>query len=150
MDFALSEEQQELAGLAARILEDRMDLQHLKARDRSEDWYDLDTWREFAKANLLGIALPESAGGLGLGFVDVCMVLREIGRNVAPLPFIPTIVTRGVADRARSAPTPSRRSCRRSSRATSWRPRPWWSTAASRRLRPRRRRVTATAGSSMG
>ncbi|HEV7526739.1 MAG TPA: acyl-CoA dehydrogenase family protein [Acidimicrobiia bacterium] len=93
MDFAFSEEQEELAGLAARILEDRMDLQHLKERDRSDDWYDLDTWREFAKANLLGIALPESAGGLGLGFVDLCMVLREVGRNVAPLPFIPTLVS---------------------------------------------------------
>ena len=63
MDFALSEEQQELAGLAARILEDRMTLQHRKERDRSDDWYDLDTWREFAKANLLGIALPETVGG---------------------------------------------------------------------------------------
>jgi alkylation response protein AidB-like acyl-CoA dehydrogenase len=93
MDFALTEEQTELAGLAARILEDRMNLQHLKARDRSDDWYDLDTWREFAKANLLGIALPESAAGLGLGFVDVCMVLREIGRNVAPLPAIPTLIS---------------------------------------------------------
>ena len=93
MDFALSEEQQELAGLAARILDDRMDLQHLKERDRSDDWYDLDTWREFAKANLLGIALPESAGGLGLGFFDLCMVLREVGRNVAPLPAIPTLVS---------------------------------------------------------
>ena len=93
MDFALSEEQQELAGLAARILGDRMDLQHLKARDRSDDWYDLDTWREFAKANLLGIALPESAGGLGLAFCDLCMVLREVGRNVAPLPMIPTLVS---------------------------------------------------------
>ena len=93
MDFALSEEQQELAGLAARILEDRMDLQHLKERDRSDDWYDLATWHEFAKANLLGIALPESVGGLGLGFLDLCMVLREVGRNVAPLPMLPTLVS---------------------------------------------------------
>src|SRR4029079_7890645 len=93
MDFSLSEEQQELAGLAARILEDRMDLQHLKERDFSDDWYDLDTWREFAKANLLGIALPESAGGLGMGFLDLCMVLREVGKKVAPLPFIPTLVS---------------------------------------------------------
>jgi 3-oxocholest-4-en-26-oyl-CoA dehydrogenase beta subunit len=93
MDFSLSEEQQELAGLAARILEDRMDLQHLKERDRSDDWYDLDTWREFAKANLLGIALPESVGGLGLGFLDLCMVLREVGRQVAPLPMIPALVS---------------------------------------------------------
>ena len=93
MDFSLSEEQQELAGLAARILEDRMGLQHLKARDRSDDWYDLDTWHEFAKANLLGIALPESVGGLGMGFLDLCMVLREVGRTVAPLPVIPTLVS---------------------------------------------------------
>jgi acyl-CoA dehydrogenase len=93
MDFALSEEQQELAGLAARILQDRMDLQHLKERDQSNDWFDLDTWREFAKANLLGIALPDSVGGLGFGFLDLCMVIREVGRNVAPLPVIPTLVS---------------------------------------------------------
>ena len=93
MDFALTESQEELAGLAARILEDRMTIAHLKERDRSDDWYDLDTWREFAKANLLGVALPESAGGLGFGFLDLCMVLREVGRNVAPLPAIPTLVS---------------------------------------------------------
>src|SRR6476660_2184268 len=93
MDFALSENQEELRALAARILQDRSGLQHLKERDRSDDWYDLPTWREFAKANLLGIALPESAGGLGFGFLDVCMVLREVGGNVAPLPAIPTLVS---------------------------------------------------------
>jgi 3-oxocholest-4-en-26-oyl-CoA dehydrogenase beta subunit len=93
MDFALSETQEELRGLAARILEDRSGLQHLKERDRSDDWYDLPTWQEFAKANLLGIALPESAGGLGFGFLDLCMVLREVGHNVSPLPAIPTLVS---------------------------------------------------------
>ena len=96
MDFALTEEQEELQGLARQILEDRMDLAHLKARDFSEEWYDRDTWAEFAKANLLGIALPESAGGLGFGFLDQCFVLREIGRTVAPLPAIPTLVAAGL------------------------------------------------------
>jgi alkylation response protein AidB-like acyl-CoA dehydrogenase len=92
MDFAFSEEQEELRGLAAQILADRTDLQQLKARDKSQDWYDRDTWGEFAKANLLGIALPESAGGLGLGFLDLCLVLRVVGEYVAPLPAIPTLV----------------------------------------------------------
>jgi len=92
MDFALNETQEELRGLAARILEDRTGLQHLKERDRSDDWYDRATWTELAKANLLGIALPESAGGLGFGFLDLCMFLREVGRYVAPLPVIPTLV----------------------------------------------------------
>ncbi len=99
MDFSLSEEQQELAGLARRILEDRMTLQHLKARDRSEDWYDLDTWHEFAKANLLGIALPESVGGLGMGFLDLCMVLREVGRQCRAAPDDPDARQRRAADR---------------------------------------------------
>ena len=115
MDFALTEEQQELAGLAARILDDRMDLQHLKERDRSDDWYDLDTWREFAKANLLGIALPESVGGLGLGFLDLCMVLREVGRNVAPLPADPDARERRAADRALRHRRAARDARRRSS-----------------------------------
>ncbi|MFM7225159.1 MAG: acyl-CoA dehydrogenase family protein [Actinomycetota bacterium] len=93
MDFALSEEQQELAGLAGRILGDRMTLPHLKACDNSDAWYDLDTWGELATANILGIAIPEAAGGLGLGFLDLCMVLREVGRYVAPLPVLPTLVS---------------------------------------------------------
>jgi len=92
MDFALNETQEELRGLAARILEDRTGLQHLKERDRSDDWYDRATWTELAKANLVGIALPESAGGLGFGFLDLCMFLREVGRYVSPVPAIPTLV----------------------------------------------------------
>jgi alkylation response protein AidB-like acyl-CoA dehydrogenase len=93
MDFSLSETQEELRGLAHRILEDRSGLQHLKERDRSDDWYDQPTWQEFAKANLLGVALPESAGGLGFGFLDLCMVLREVGSHVSPLPAVPTLVS---------------------------------------------------------
>jgi alkylation response protein AidB-like acyl-CoA dehydrogenase len=93
VDFSLTEEQQELAGLARRILTDRMTLPHLKERDNSTDWYDRDTWLEFAKANLLGIALPERHGGLGLGLLDLCLVLREVGRTVAPLPLVPTLVS---------------------------------------------------------
>src|SRR5262249_12517688 len=63
---------------------------------RSEDWYDRDTWLELAKANVLGIAIPEAYGGLGLGLLDLCFVLREIGRAVAPLPAVPTLVSGAV------------------------------------------------------
>jgi 3-oxocholest-4-en-26-oyl-CoA dehydrogenase beta subunit len=96
MDFAVTESQEELQGLARRILDDRMSLAHLKARDFSDDWYDRDTWSELAKANLLGVAVPEQHGGLGLGFLDLCFVLREVGRHVAPLPVLPTLVAGGL------------------------------------------------------
>jgi alkylation response protein AidB-like acyl-CoA dehydrogenase len=93
VDFTLSEEQLELQGLAKQILGDRMTLTHLRELDNSEDWFDRETWAEFAKANLLGIALPESIGGLGYGFLERCLVLQEQGRTVAPLPLIHTLVS---------------------------------------------------------
>lgn len=93
MDFAFTETQQELRDLARRILTDRMTLAHLKEVDRSPDWFDRETWRELAKANLLGIAVPEAHGGLGLGFLDLCLVLAEVGRTVAPLPAVACLVS---------------------------------------------------------
>ncbi len=93
MDFGLTEEQQELAGLARQILEDRMTLEHLTAVDASDEWFDRATWTELAKANVLGVAIPESHGGLGFGFLELCLVLVEQGRTVAPVPLVPALVT---------------------------------------------------------
>lgn len=97
MDFGLSEEQRELRELARRILSDRTTPARLKAIDASDDWFDRDTWRELAKANLLGIALPEEHGGLGMAFLDLCLLLTEVGRHVAPLPVVPCLVSGAMA-----------------------------------------------------
>ena len=93
MDFSLTETQQELTALTGQILGDRMTLQRLKAVERSADGFDRETYAELATANLLGVALPEAHGGLGFGFLDLCLVLQEIGRNVAPLPVVPCLVS---------------------------------------------------------
>ena len=93
MDFSYTETQQELVDLTRQILGDRMTLEHLKTVERSADGLDRATWLEFAKANLLGIAIPEDQGGLGLGFLDLCLVLREVGKHVAPLPLVPCLVS---------------------------------------------------------
>ena len=93
MDFTLNEEQDELRTLARQILSDRMNLGHLRSLDESTDWFDRDTYAELAKANLLGVALGESVGGLGFGFLELCLVLQEQGRAVAPLPLLHTLVS---------------------------------------------------------
>jgi acyl-CoA dehydrogenase len=93
VDFSLTDEQQELRGLARQILSDRMTMGNLRELDSSESWFDRDTWQELAKANLLGIALPESVGGLGYGFLELCLLLQEQGRTVAPLPLLHTLVS---------------------------------------------------------
>ncbi|MGH9032765.1 MAG: acyl-CoA dehydrogenase family protein [Acidimicrobiia bacterium] len=92
MDFALSEEQEATRGLARQILEDRVTHERLKEIEADGDGFDRDTWGELGKAGLLGIALPEDVGGAGLGFVALCQVLEQVGRTVAPVPLLPSIV----------------------------------------------------------
>jgi len=92
MDFSFSEEQDAVKELAAQILDGQLGNDALKAFDQSGEPYDAGTWAEFAKAGLLGIAVPESAGGAGLGFTAVALVLEQIGRTAAPIPYLPTVV----------------------------------------------------------
>src|SRR2546428_10879200 len=93
MDFSLIDDQRAFADLGGRILTERCTLERLKAIEVSDDRYDRELWAAFTKAGLLGAALPESVGGSGGGFVDVCLLLEQQGRRVAPLPLVPTIVS---------------------------------------------------------
>lgn len=54
--------------------------------------YDPALWRKFAELGLTGILVGEADGGLGLGHVEAGIVLREIGRNLTPSPFLSTAV----------------------------------------------------------
>jgi alkylation response protein AidB-like acyl-CoA dehydrogenase len=92
VDFSLSEEQEATRDLARRILTDRATHERLKEIEAGGEGFDRDTWAGLAKAGLLGIALPEDVGGSGLGFVALCRLLEEIGRTVAPVPVLPTVV----------------------------------------------------------
>jgi alkylation response protein AidB-like acyl-CoA dehydrogenase len=92
MDFRLTDEQQALGELARRILEDRVTHDRLKAVEAGPEWFDRDAWAELAKAKLLGVAVPEDSGGSGLGLVELCLLLEQVGRTVAPVPAWPTLV----------------------------------------------------------
>lgn len=54
--------------------------------------YDPKLWKQFAEMGLTGVLLSEADGGLGLGHVEAGIVLREIGRNLTPSPFLATSV----------------------------------------------------------
>src|SRR5262245_5432611 len=92
MDFAFTPEQEALRDLARQILDDHATHERLKKIETSEAWFDRDAWAALAQAKLLGLALPEDVGGGGLGIVELCLLLEQVGRTVAPVPVFPTLV----------------------------------------------------------
>ena len=92
MDFSLSEEQEEVRKLARQILEDLVTNDRLKELEACDQGIDRQAWGELAKANLLGVAIPEEYGGSAMGLFTLGVLLEEVGRTVAPLPAFPTLL----------------------------------------------------------
>jgi len=92
MDFTFDEQQQALRDLAETILGDRATAETHKELEAQGEWFDRGTWKAFADAGLLGVAVPEAKGGLGLGFMEIAVVCTEIGRTVAKLPYLANAV----------------------------------------------------------
>src|ERR1700676_974922 len=88
MDFTFSDEQDAVAGLASQIFADRATTERVKEVERSPERVDRELWASIAAAGLLGISLPETQGGAGLGMTELCLVLEQQGRRVAPIPLL--------------------------------------------------------------
>jgi 3-oxocholest-4-en-26-oyl-CoA dehydrogenase beta subunit len=92
MDFTLTQAQDDLGALTRTILTDRVTPHRLRDVEAGGTRFDPELWAELAKAGVLSAALPESLGGAGLGLLEQSTVLAEIGRAVAPAPYLPSIV----------------------------------------------------------
>jgi 3-oxocholest-4-en-26-oyl-CoA dehydrogenase beta subunit len=92
MDFSLTEAQQAVADLADRIFAGQATVERVKGVEGSDTRIDRTLWHELAKANLLGLCLPEDVGGSGFGIIELCLVLEQQGRRVAPVPLLHTVV----------------------------------------------------------
>ena len=92
MNFDLSDEQNVVRDLARQIFEGHASVERVKDIERNHDGHDVALWSELAKANLLGLCLPEDVGGSGFGLVELCLLLEQQGRRVAPVPVLATVV----------------------------------------------------------
>ena len=92
MDFSFSEEQEAVRALAAQIFSNQATHERLLELERSGEWFDMDLWGRLAEANLTSLALPEAQGGGGMGMLELCVMLEEQGRRVAPVPLFATAV----------------------------------------------------------
>jgi acyl-CoA dehydrogenase len=91
MDFTLNEAERELADLTRKILTGRLTPERMRAVEAG-DGFDRALWADLASAGILSAALPESLDGAGLGLLAQCCVLTELGRAVAPVPYLASIV----------------------------------------------------------
>jgi acyl-CoA dehydrogenase len=92
MDFTQNEADTELAGLSRKILTGQLTPERLRAAEAGGDEFDAALWADLAAAGVLSAALPESLSGAGLGLLAQCAVLTEVGREVAPVPYLASIV----------------------------------------------------------
>jgi len=92
MDFSFTEDQETVGKVARQLFEHRATPEHLAELESGAVRYDAALWSELASADLLGISLPESVGGSGGGFLELGVLLAEVGWSVAPVPVYSTLV----------------------------------------------------------
>lgn len=109
MDLSYSPDQESLRALARQVLTDHATPQRIAEVESSEERIDRELWAALAAAGLLGVSVPEEHGGSGLGIVELCIVLEEVGRAVAPLPVYPTLVLGALPIAAFGSPTQRQR-----------------------------------------
>jgi len=96
MSIAISEEHRALARSVADFLTDHQS----RAAARSLLEAEADTlpafWAELSGLGLLGLHVPEELGGSGFGLPETLVVAEQMGRYLAPGPFVPTVITSAV------------------------------------------------------
>jgi alkylation response protein AidB-like acyl-CoA dehydrogenase len=93
VDFALSEEQEELRRSVRAFLEQKSPESEVRRLMETEDGYDPAVWSQMAtQLGLQGLAVPEDLGGSGYTFRELAIVLEEMGRALLPAPFLSTAV----------------------------------------------------------
>lgn len=92
MDFELSEADRTVRDLAAQVLGDLSAHERLGELGREGDRIDRKAWAALASTGVVGAALPESCGGLGLDFMAPALALEQAGYHASVVPLLSTAV----------------------------------------------------------
>ena len=97
MDFGFSEEQELLRNAARDFLTKECPMTFVRQMMEDDRGFTDGFWKKLAELGWMGLIVPEQFGGSGLDFVDLVVVLEEMGRCVTPGPFFSSAVVGGVA-----------------------------------------------------
>jgi alkylation response protein AidB-like acyl-CoA dehydrogenase len=96
MDFGFSQEQEMLRATARKFFENECPSTFVRERMAEPAGVTDDFWTKLAEQGWLGLIYPEEYGGAALGFVDLTVLMEEMGRVVMPGPFFSTTVLGGL------------------------------------------------------
>jgi alkylation response protein AidB-like acyl-CoA dehydrogenase len=91
MDFNFSEHQNMLRDEARRFLARECPKTKIKELEKDGKCYDSQVWRNMAEMGWMGLVLPEEYEGLNADFIDLMILMEEMGRNILPGPFFTTV-----------------------------------------------------------
>ena len=92
MAFVLTEEQEILQRTTREFVAGKSPMKRVRdLRDKGET-FSRALWQEMAGLGWVGLLLPEQYGGAGLGYVDLMVVMEELGRGLVPEPMLPTVL----------------------------------------------------------
>jgi alkylation response protein AidB-like acyl-CoA dehydrogenase len=95
MDFGFSDDQEALRQSAREVLTDKAGpAAYRKAMD-SKTGTDEGLWKTVGDLGWAGVAIDEAHGGLGLGLIELVILMEETGRALAPVPFFSTVALAG-------------------------------------------------------
>lgn len=92
MDIKLSEDQVEIAKHARRFCEKESTIEYVRSMLTDDRGFTDEVWAKMADMGWMGMRIPEAYGGLGLGLLDLAVVLEEMGRGLVPGPFFSTVL----------------------------------------------------------
>lgn len=96
MKLTLTEEQEMLKKTARDFLADKCSKKFVKQMEESETGYSRELWQEMAELGWMGLAFPGKYGGGDMSFLDLAVLLEEMGRACLPGPFFSTAVLGGL------------------------------------------------------
>jgi alkylation response protein AidB-like acyl-CoA dehydrogenase len=92
MNFAFSEEQEELRKSVRRFLDTKSPEAEVRRLMETTEGYDPDVWNQMGQQlGLQGLAIPEEYGGSGYSYVELIIVLEEMGRALLAAPYFSTV-----------------------------------------------------------
>ena len=88
MNFGFTEEQEMLRAEVRKFLDEKCPMLEVRRIAESDLGYCPELWKEMAELGWLGLVIPESCGGVELGWIDLVVLLEEIGRSLLPSPIL--------------------------------------------------------------